>query len=75
MIQACNTAKNTPGNEVIMESDLGEMVFAAEKISKKRLRKGKGKPLIFCFEIDISSKDRDFDFLHFFCHIGNKNMK
>ena len=49
-----------------MESDLGEMVFAAEKISKKRLRKGKGKPLIFCFEIDISSKDRDFYFLHFF---------
>ena len=25
-----------------MDSDLGEMVFAAEKISKKRLRKGKG---------------------------------
>ena len=52
MIQARNTAKK-PGNKAIMESDLGEMVFAAEKISKKRLRKGKGKPIIFCFEIDI----------------------
>ncbi len=26
-----------------MESDLGERVFAAERITKKRLRKGKGK--------------------------------
>ena len=25
-----------------MDSDLGEMVFAAEKILKKRLRNGKG---------------------------------
>ena len=30
-----------------MDSDLGEMVFAAEKISKKRLRKGKGEQLGF----------------------------
>jgi len=29
-----------------MESDLGEMVFAAEKISKKRLRKGKVEYLV-----------------------------
>jgi hypothetical protein len=50
-----------------MESDLGEMVFAAEKISKKRLRKGKGKPLIFCFEIDISiARTGTFIFYTFF---------
>lgn len=30
-----------------MDSDLGEMVFAAEKISKKRLRKGKGVFIFF----------------------------
>ena len=30
-----------------MDSDLGEMVFAAEKISKKRLRKGKGESFLF----------------------------
>jgi hypothetical protein len=28
---------------ITMDSDLGEMVFAAERITKKRLRKGKGK--------------------------------
>jgi len=45
LIQARNTAKK-PGNKAIMESDLGEMVFAAEKISKKRLRKGKVEYLV-----------------------------
>merc|ERR1711997_1002282 len=45
LIQARNSAKK-PGNKAIMESDLGEMVFAAEKISKKRLRKGKVEYLV-----------------------------
>jgi hypothetical protein len=30
------------------KSALGEMVFAAERITKKRLRKGKGFILDFC---------------------------
>ena len=34
-----------------MDSDLGEMVFAAEKISKKRLRKGKGVFIFFNYLI------------------------
>ena len=36
-----------------MDSDLGEMVFAAEKISKKRLRKGKGESFYLSFFITV----------------------
>merc|ERR1712223_512598 len=44
VIQACNTIKKRKQSN--MDSDLGEMVFAAEKISKKRLRKGKVEYLV-----------------------------
>merc|ERR1711863_78882 len=44
VIQACNTIKTRKQSK--MNSDLGEMVFAAEKISKKRLRKGKVEYLV-----------------------------
>ena len=37
-----------------MDSDLGEMVFAAEKISKKRLRKGKGMSIFRLLKIQIN---------------------
>jgi len=38
--------KKQSDKDTIMDSDLGEMVFAAEKISKKRLRKGKVEYLV-----------------------------
>ncbi len=37
-----------------MESDLGERVFAAERITKKRLRKGKGKSFVSMIFVHLS---------------------
>jgi len=42
----CELWKKRSDKDTIMDSDLGEMVFAAEKISKKRLRKGKVEYLV-----------------------------
>ena len=42
-------------HNTIMDSDLGEMVFAAEKISKKRLRKGKGESFYLSFFLRVDN--------------------
>ena len=38
-----------------MDSNLGEMVFAAEKLLKKRLRNEKGATFLFFIKRDIST--------------------